>query len=716
VEFCPGLRFVLDCVFSSTAFCLFEDHLLRFAKDKLCQNQNCISFCLRLRFASKDCVLPQKYYVLILRFAIEDLAFCSRRILRFDQEESCVLSKKTAICSRSFIAFCLNPVDTRPNGEALRKCILSGPYKPSTVLVHAFEATENSPAVAEHTALETPANMSPENKAHFLTEKEAIHLILTGIRDDIYSTVDACQTAQGMWEAIERLQQGQRSISLTTSASMVKQYQNEVNELHAKKLARNANPLALVATAQARQHPFYQSLRSYRSQAPSPKPSIPSRSHTSTRHKDKEIAKPITPPSETVSKEDSNPKQAQRDKDMQKNLALIAKYFKKIYKPTNNNLRTSSNSKNKNVDTTPWYKNEDHSGQFRTQRTVNIAGTREKECRKPKRIKDSVYHKEKMLLCKQAEQGVPLQAEQYDWLADTNEEVDEQELKAHYSYMAKIQEVPNADSGTDYEPVEQVQNDTGYNVFANALQHSEQSESNDQNDVESDDERVALVNLIANLKLDVNENKKIQKQLKKANTTLANRAIFTPNGIARDVFVPVGKFTFLADFVIVDYESDPRVPLIFGRPFLRTARALINVHGEEMILRDGDKRLTLNMKHDTASYSNHPYRESVNLINIFNLSKIASPEVIHEFHDSKGCSFLSEELPDIDSFNDIHPHFDDDPLSGSTTYSANSLLEEFADELALISYPPDYDDYRTCDIEDDVLFSPDSEDKVFNPG
>nr|GEY71029.1 reverse transcriptase domain-containing protein [Tanacetum cinerariifolium] len=158
---------------------------------------------------------------------------------------------------------------------------------------------------------------------------------------------------------------------------------------------------------------------------------------------------------------------------------------------------------------------------------------------------------------------------------------------------------------------------------------------------------------------------------------LANRAICTPDGIARDVFVPVGKFTFPADFVVIDYESDPRVPLILGRPFLKTARALIDVHGEEMIHRDGDKRLTLNMKHDTASYSNHPHRELANLINIFNLSN-------------------------IDSFNDIHPHFDDDPLSGSTTYSANSLLEEFTDELALITYPPDYDDNLTCDIESDI--------------
>nr|GEU88971.1 retrovirus-related Pol polyprotein from transposon TNT 1-94 [Tanacetum cinerariifolium] len=87
----------------------------------------------------------------------------------------------------------------------------------------------------------------------------------------------------------------------------------------------------------------------------------------------------------------------------------------------------------------------------------------------------------------------------------------------------------------------------------------------------------------------------------------------------------------------------------------------------------------------------------------FSLHKeIASPEVTHEFHDSKGCNFLSEEFPDIDSFNDIHPHFDDDPLSDSTTYSAKSLLEEFTDELALITYPLDYDDNLKCDIESDL--------------
>nr|GEY98591.1 hypothetical protein [Tanacetum cinerariifolium] len=366
-----------------------------------------------------------------------------------------------------------------PNGDALRKCILNGPYIPTTVLVQAVAAIDDSLAIFEHTTVETPMNMSPANKAHFEAEKEVIHLILTGIGDEIYSTVDAYQIAQEMWEAIERLQQG------------------------------------------------------------------------------KEIAKPITPPYETASEEDSDHEQAQKDKDMQKNLALIAKvkdsayhkqkmllckqadkgvplqaeqydwlaetdekideqeleahysYMAKIqevptadtctdseplehvqnntgYNVFANDLQHSEQSESitHNVDTTLWYKNDNQYGQFGNQRTMNIVGDRENECRKPKRVKDFEYHKEKMLLCKQAEKGVPLQAEQYDWLADTDEEIDEQELEAHYSYMAKIQE-------------------------------------NDQNDVESDDECVALANLIANLKLDVDENKKIQKQLKKANIALA---------------------------------------------------------------------------------------------------------------------------------------------------------------------------------------------------
>ncbi|GKE92262.1 hypothetical protein Tco_1573357 [Tanacetum coccineum] len=133
----------------------------------------------------------------------------------------------------------LRYIDTKPNGEGLRKSILYGPYVPSIVLVQAVAASEGNPAIQQHTTIETVLNMTPENK-HFLFEKEAIFLLLTGIGDEINSTVDAC----------------------------------------------------------------------------------------------KEITKPVTPQSESVSDKDSDPEQARRDKEMQKNLALLAKYFK--------NLRTTT--------------------------------------------------------------------------------------------------------------------------------------------------------------------------------------------------------------------------------------------------------------------------------------------------------------------------------------------------------------------------------------
>ncbi|GJV13982.1 hypothetical protein Tco_1359305 [Tanacetum coccineum] len=84
-----------------------------------------------------------------------------------------------------------------------------GPYTPSTVIILVIPTTDNSLAVPERTIIETVLNMSPENKSHFKSEKEVIHLILTGIGDEIYSTIDACKIAHEMWEAIERLQQGE---------------------------------------------------------------------------------------------------------------------------------------------------------------------------------------------------------------------------------------------------------------------------------------------------------------------------------------------------------------------------------------------------------------------------------------------------------------------------------------------------------------------------
>ncbi|GKA98009.1 retrovirus-related pol polyprotein from transposon TNT 1-94 [Tanacetum coccineum] len=324
-------------------------------------------------------------------------------------------------------------------GDVPLGSVYSGPYTPSTVIILAIPATDDSLEVPEQIAVETILNMSPENKEHYQSKKEAIHLLLTGIGDGIYSTVNTCKTAHDISKA-------------------------------------------------------------------------------TTKYKGKEIAKPITPPSESASKENSDPEQAQRDKDI-----------------------------NNNVDTSPRQKNDNHTRQFGNLRTVIIVGVREtigsqvvpqtgiqcfnykefghfsKECRKLKRVKDYMYHKEKMLMCKQAEKGVPLQAKQADWLEETNEEIDEQEMEAHYSYMVKIQEVPIADSklilshwNSNTCVVEKIDS----NVILDSPDMCDNDIQTEQYAKECDDERTVLANLITNLTLDTEENKKILKQLKKANASL----------------------------------------------------------------------------------------------------------------------------------------------------------------------------------------------------
>ncbi|GKF24468.1 reverse transcriptase domain-containing protein, partial [Tanacetum coccineum] len=163
----------------------------------------------------------------------------------------------------------------------------------------------------------------------------------------------------------------------------------------------------------------------------------------------------------------------------------------------------------------------------------------------------------------------------------------------------------------------------------------------------------------------------------------------------------VGKFTFPADFVIVDYESDPRVPLILGRPFLRTSRALIDVHGEEMILRDGDERLILNMRHDTSSYSNKPQKESINMIDIYNASH---EDYLEDLFANEKITNHQSGNPTFSSHTDLTSPKFIIPLSGNPTpildpivsssptltslEESDLIWEEFEAYLASDSFPP----------------------------
>nr|GEW37599.1 reverse transcriptase domain-containing protein [Tanacetum cinerariifolium] len=165
---------------------------------------------------------------------------------------------------------------------------------------------------------------------------------------------------------------------------------------------------------------------------------------------------------------------------------------------------------------------------------------------------------------------------------------------------------------------------------------------------------------------------------------LTNRAICTPAGIARDFFVSVGKFTFLADFVIVDYESDPRVPLIMGRHFFWTARALIDFDIESDL-----KEIEYLLHHDPIKDIDYILKNSIDQSNLADLN-----------------NNLVDSMPEM--FIDEH----------ALDYSSPSLYDEYDDDLLNDFLPSsEYDSFLSEDFSKvDALPLTSNEDKVFNPG
>nr|GFA18670.1 ribonuclease H-like domain-containing protein [Tanacetum cinerariifolium] len=332
--------------------------------------------------------------------------------------------------------------------------------------------SEGSPITTTARIHETYKNVSQEIRDQLNAEVEAVQIILTRIDNDIYSTVDACSNAMvNYWNRIT--QEWQRFVTLVKQSQelktvsyhklydILKQHQHEVNEIRAEKIARVANPLALVAQQQPVYHPqnhptHYTQNSSTRSQ------------QAAIRNRGKAIVNSPQPiydqePS-MVAKDDKMSK----DKEIDKLMALISL---------------------SNVG-------------YENQMIGNVVGAREtvgsivvqksgiqcyncnefwhvaRECLKPKRVKDAAYHREKMLLCKQEEAGIQLNAEQADWRDDTDDdELEDQELEEHYMYMAQLQEVSSdaADFGPifDDEPLQKVSNDDHYNVFAIENAHPE---------------------------------------------------------------------------------------------------------------------------------------------------------------------------------------------------------------------------------------------------
>ncbi|GJU55569.1 integrase, catalytic region, zinc finger, CCHC-type containing protein [Tanacetum coccineum] len=233
-------------------------------------------------------------------------------------------------------------IDTKPNSELIHYCLQNPPYT--------YQWAEKTVPVAEGSSettteryMENYKNVSQDIRDQLNAKAEAVQIILTGIDNNIYSTVDACPNCCEMWfVTLVKQSQEMKTVFYHKLYDILKQHQNEVNEIRAERLAQPA-----------------------------------------TVTEDEEMSK---------------------EKEIEKLMVLIS-------------LSGSG---------------------YDNQRVVNVAGAREnvgtpvvqksriqcynckeyghvsRECQKPKRVKDAAYHKEKILLCKQEEVGVQLNAEQAD--------------------------------------------------------------------------------------------------------------------------------------------------------------------------------------------------------------------------------------------------------------------------------------------------------------
>nr|GFA32948.1 reverse transcriptase domain-containing protein [Tanacetum cinerariifolium] len=158
---------------------------------------------------------------------------------------------------------------------------------------------------------------------------------------------------------------------------------------------------------------------------------------------------------------------------------------------------------------------------------------------------------------------------------------------------------------------------------------------------------------------------------------LADRTISKPTGVAENVFVKVGQFYFPADFVVLDFVADPRIPLILGRPFLSTAHALIDVYEGEIILRHDDQSLTLKCG-DTPSISYNNFKS---------LNKVDLIDATCEEYSQEVLGFVDVVSDDVST-----PYYEPiilNSLQNLTPFNASDfLLLEEADAFIAIDDEP----------------------------
>nr|GFA96136.1 reverse transcriptase domain-containing protein [Tanacetum cinerariifolium] len=175
---------------------------------------------------------------------------------------------------------------------------------------------------------------------------------------------------------------------------------------------------------------------------------------------------------------------------------------------------------------------------------------------------------------------------------------------------------------------------------------------------------------------------------------LADRSITNPVGIAEDVYVKVGSFHFPADFVVVDFDADPRVSLILGRSFLKTRKALIDVFEGELTIRVGKEAITFNLD-QTLRYSANYHDMMAKRINVI--------DVAYEEYSQEVLGFS-------DTISSRNPTPFYDPIVSTTSptltpFRNNDFLLEEVDAFLAVEDEPTSSDYYQpyLDPEGDIL-------------
>nr|GEV51597.1 hypothetical protein [Tanacetum cinerariifolium] len=274
-------------------------------------------------------------------------------------------------------------IDTKSNHELIHYCLKNPPYKYTWTYKY-VPSFEGSSETTTERYMKNYKNVSQDIHDQLNAEAEAVQIILTGIDNDIYSTVDACPNACEMWKEIEWLKQA------------------------------------------------------------------------ATRNRGKAT---VNSPSPTYDQEPSmvvEDDEMSKDKEIDKLMALISLSFKKIYKPTNNNFK---------------------------------------------------YHQTLVEQISIILQGLTKALEQADWKDDTDDEPDDQELEAHYMYMAKLQEV-----------TPDVADNSGPIFDTDPLQQTDQDDADDLAN-----ERKLLASIIEKLKCEIDDSKNRNKFLETSNKGLVDK-------------------------------------------------------------------------------------------------------------------------------------------------------------------------------------------------